>query len=751
MNKTRSARSNSRTLRRRILKGILLCTGISLTLFLLLLLLVRAGAFGRLPGPEELTRIRNPLASEIYSSDGVLMGKYYIHNRQYLVREDISGHLRDALIATEDVRFYHHSGIDFRSLGRVLIKSVFMGDRSAGGGSTLTQQLVKNLYPRVDHGILTLPVNKFREMMIARRIEKLYDKEEILELYFSTVPFGENTLGIKSASRTFFGKDPGDLAIEEGALLIGMLKATSSYHPLDHPEKALARRNVVLSQMARYGYISHTEADSLQQLVLTLNYHPMPHDAGIAPYFREFLRQRLGRWCKEYRDTDGTAYDLYTGGLKIHTTIDSRLQEYAESSVAGHMATLQELFERSWKGTDLLAGIPAGQLMINYDGEFSEEMREEPVRDMEVFTWNGPQQRNYNTLDSIRHYLQFLQAGFLAMEVTTGEIRAWVGGINYQYFKFDHVLARRQTGSVFKPLVYLAALEKGIYPCEFYPNDSVVYTDYDDWTPRNADRFYGGFYSLKGALAHSVNTVSVQLLMECGIDSVIDLGRRAGITAPLPPVPSLALGTGDISLLEMMGVYQAIANRGEAKEPVLITRIEDKDGRALYSTEPEGRSGRRICRPENADLMIEMLRNVVNYGTASGLRNQYNIRSDVAGKTGTTQNYTDGWFIGFSPSLVAGVWVGGDLQHIRFRSMGHGQGAFSAMPIWAGFMNRAMNDRHWSYLKNEQFDTGESAAEILDCDDFREKEPFLFRPLEELRELKFFQRLFRRKPGRERD
>ena len=330
------------------------------------------------------------------------------------------------------------------------------------------------------------------------------------------------------------------------------------------------------------------------------------------------------------------------------------------------------------------------------------------------------------------------------MDVQTAEIRAWVGGINHEYFKYDHVLAKRQAGSTFKPLVYLEALEQGKAPCDYFPNDSVVYEDFDDWTPRNADRSYGGFYSMKGALVHSVNTVSVELLMQVGIDSVLEMCELAGITSPLPAVPSLALGTGAVSLYEMVNVYQAIANMGVSKEPVYIRRIEDRNGKVLEERIPAD-EGTSICQAENAELMIEMLRGVVNEGTAAGLRKNYGITADIAGKTGTTQNYTDGWFIGFTPGMVAGAWVGGDLQNIRFQTIQYGQGAFSAMPIWSGFMKSAFQDDYWSMLQEDTFRISTTTKEQLICDDFREKKPFQFKPFQKLKERKPFRKLFRRK------
>ncbi|MCP4310494.1 MAG: penicillin-binding protein [Bacteroidetes bacterium] len=731
-----------RTIRKALRISLYLLLGfvMIMTLFILLIL---AGTFGKIPDAKALLKIQNPVATEIYTADGVLMGTYYIQNRQYMEASTITGPIKNALIATEDIRFYNHKGIDTRSLVRVFFKTLLLSKESSGGGSTLTQQLVKNLFPRIDIGSFSMPVNKVKEMATAHRMEKVYTKEEILELYLSTVPFGENTFGIKTASRRFFNKDPQELQLEEAAVLVGMLKATGNYNPVRNPGRAMDRRNLVLSQMARYGFIGGSEADSLQELALKADYHPLPHNAGIAPYFREYIRSKLDVWCKEHYKNGAEPYNLYTDGLKIYTTIDSRLQLYAEEAMQAHMAHLQEIFRKQWRGKNLWRGLTEKQILINYDGSQRPDMASEQPRKMEVFTWEGLQEREYNTLDSLKHYLGFLQTGILAMDASTAEIRAWVGGINNEYYKYDHVTARRQTGSTFKPLVYLEALEQGISPCDYFPNDSVVYEEFDDWVPRNADRSYGGHYSLKGAMVHSVNTVSVELLMQVGIDSVMELCQKAGIESPLPAVPSLALGTGTVSLYEMVRVYQAIANGGFSKEPVYIKRIEDRSGMVLDEWIPEAQ-GTAICSPENAELMVSLLRAVVNDGTAAGLRTRYQISADIAGKTGTTQNYTDGWFIGFTPGLLTGVWVGGDLQNVRFQNMKYGQGAYAAMPIWAGFMKSAFSDDHWDMLQEKRFDISPATQDQLLCDDFVEKKPREFRPIQTLKKKRLFRRLFRR-------
>ena len=708
---------------------------------LLFILMIYAGLLGKLPSKSELKSIHHPVASEVYSADSVLMGKYYIQNRQDLKPHEIPSILRDALIATEDIRFYEHNGIDIRSLERVLVKTLLLRNEGSGGGSTITQQLAKNLYPRTNYRFFSLPINKFREMFTALRIEKLYTKDEIIELYLNTVPFGENTYGIKSASLRYFNKVPLYLQTEEAAMLIGMLKATNIYNPHSNYDRALLRRNVVLSQMAKYKYIDTTLKDSLQRLPIELDYVPLPHYAGIAPYFREFLRGEMEEWCEDNLKDEEKAYNLYTDGLKIYTTIDSRLQKYAEGAVAEHMAYLQGIFNKYWSNRDLWKGNPEieKELIAKYvKGEHADSLKK-----IKVFSWEGDVDKEMNILDSLKYYLQFLQTGVLSMDPKTGEIKVWIGGINHKYFQYDHVMAKRQVGSTFKPLVYLSALENGILPCDFFANDSIVYEEYDNWRPENADHKYGGYYSLKGALTHSVNTVSVNLLMKTGYSNVLRIGKASGINSEMPEVPSLALGTADISLLEMVNAYQAIADKGMFHKRVYIKRIEDKDGKILFQAEPEP-DGERIAEEKNVEILIEMMRNVVNQGTAGALRYRYHLYSDIAGKTGTTQNHADGWYIGFTPSLVTGVWVGGEYQNIRFASLKYGQGTFTALPIWAKFMQRVYKDEDFSHLRNDSFRISDEAKQMLDCEDFRDNKPFEFKPIITLKKLNLFKRIFNR-------
>lgn len=691
---------------------------------------VYLGVFGHIDSVEKLANIQNYLSSEIYSNEKVLLGKYYFQDRTNTRYDDLPKHLIDALIATEDVRFYDHNGIDRKSSLRVIIKSLLFQNKRAGGGSTIHQQLARNLFPRKRHSIVTMPVNKFREMIIGVRLHKAYSKKEILELYLNTVSFGENTYGIETAAKRFFNKSPGELQPEESALLVGMLKGTYIYHPRLFPEKSLSRRNLVLSQMFRYNYLDSVTADSLRNLPLELDYVRLSHNEGLAPYFREHLRMDLLRWAQEHPRADGSRYNIYTDGLKIYTTINADLQRYAEAAVKTQMTRLQGIFNRQWGNRDPLGKQSAFVMRhlknsrrykgLKKNGWSEEEIMQElhTSRKMEIFTWDGLKEVEMSPYDSVVHYLKFLHAGLLSMEASTGYVRAWVGGINSRYFKYDHVTSKRQPGSIFKPVIYAAALRNGHDPCSYMANDSVVYEEYNDWTPRNATGEYGGYYSMKGALTHSVNTISVKLLKETGIGEVTRFSKELGIQGDLPEVLSLALGTGEVSLQEMVRAYSVFLNKGSTATPIYLKRIEDRHGNVLYEKEPE--LSDRIIAPAHAQMMTGMLKNVVDHGTASSLRTLYGFTNEIAGKTGTTQNYTDGWFIGYTPVLITGVWIGGDHPNVRFRYGGYGQGATAALPVWARYMQKIYRDPLYRYSENLSFNIPEWVQSELDCADFRE-------------------------------
>jgi penicillin-binding protein 1A len=735
--------------------GIIGAGGAALFLYVFALLIYR-GAFGALPSYEELRDIRNSTASEVYSADGAVLGRYFIENRVNASLEEIPQSMINALIATEDARFAQHRGIDVRALLRVVFKSILLSDASSGGGSTLSQQLSKNLFPRKNYGRFSMIVNKFKEMFIARRLEKLYSKEELLSLYLNTVPFSDNIYGVKVAAHRFFGKKPDQLKVEEAALLIGTLKGPGLYHPVKHPERALERRNVVLRQMQKYGYLSQEEADILSKRPVRLNYSVDSQSEGLATYFREHLRQELVEIVAKYRKPDGTPYNLYQDGLRIYTTIDSRLQRYAEQAMQGHMPQLQAAFDREWRrgnpwGNEqvLLAAVRNTPRYKNRreegysEKEILEEFRE-PVP-MKLFSWQeaDPEEVTISPLDSVKHYLRLLNMGFLAIDPRTGAVKTWVGGIDFRHIQYDHVKSRRQVGSTFKPIVYAAALESGIDPCQLFPNELRTYPEYEDWTPENSDGEYGGYYSMEGALTKSVNTVSVQLIMETGTDAVRDLARNMGIDNRLPNVPSLALGTAEASLQEMVQVFATLANGGVRPELHYLDRIETAEGKVLVRFQPP-RAYMRALSPESADQMVQMLRSVVNDGTASRLRWRYGLSDvDLAGKTGTTQNQSDGWFIGITPRLVAGAWVGAESPSVHFRSLAMGQGANTALPIFGDFLRRAYRNRQFSKLRNAHFNPlPDSVLAMMDCPPFVHPDSTGFEPiLQDVGDVTFFQKL----------
>lgn len=704
-----------------------------LSFLALLFILVWTGVLGALPDKEELAVIENPAASEVYSADSVLLGRYFIQERSTIDFSEIPKHVADAATATEDVRFYEHKGIDTRSLGRVLIKSFLLQNESSGGGSTITQQLAKNLYPRKNYWFFSLFINKMREIIIARRLENVYDKKALLTLYLNTIPFGDNTFGLEAAAQRFFSVHTKNLTVEQGAVLIGMLKATRSYNPRLFPEQSLQRRNVVLSQMAKYKILTTEQSDSLKALPITLKYNKITHHAGPASYFREYLRPELLAWCKTYNETHDDKINLYTNGLKIYTTLDSRLQRYAEEAVARQMKEIQKRFDAHWANRNPWQQYPtlideAIRKSDRYKTLKKQGLSEteivavmnQPIA-MTIFSWNGEKETTFSPIDSLKHYLKFLNTGFLAMDPKTGAIRAWVGGIDHHYFQYDHVResTKRQVGSTFKPIVYAAALEQGIKPCSFVSAAKTTYTNMEDWAPENTEDNYGLKYSMPGALVYSVNTVSVQILEKTGIAHTINLARSMGIKSELQPVPSIALGTPNISMTEMVQAYSTFANAGKAATAHYITAITNHNNVVLEQFKtPETR---QAMSAENAQLILHMLKRVVNEGTATSLRSQFGLTIDIGGKTGTTQSNTDGWFIGVTPNLVIGSWVGADDPRIRFRSTALGQGSRTALPIVGDFLRSASQDKELRTFTQARFPALSNSLERkIDCELFKE-------------------------------
>jgi len=691
------------------------------------------GRYGEYPGDQTLQEIDQAQATEVYTRYGTLMGRYYFENRNSINFERIPDEIIQALIATEDARFYDHHGIDTRSIFRVLFRTILLGDESSGGGSTLTQQLAKNLYPRKGDSHIALIGTKLREMIVAWRLEDLYTKQEIIQMYLNTVPFGENTFGIKNASQLYFNKLPSELSLEQACTLIGMLKGTTYYNPRKHPERSKSRRDVVISQMAKYDYLDNQKAQKLMEEPLGLDYHPIDHNNGLAPYLREYLRPRLKEWCKNHKKPNGEPYNLYTDGLRVYTTIDGDLQEYAENAIDTHIPGLQKVFEKQVNinedpsyqelAKEIITRIPAYQ-DVSLNGDQS------PVRQkktMKIFTWEGPKTVEMSPLDSVKHYLSMLNAGFLAMDPHNGYILAWVGGIDHRFFKYDHVTSKRQVGSTFKPFVYANALKNGAKPCQYYPNDSIVYEDYDNWSPNNVSREYGGVYSFQGALVNSVNTISVQVLMEGGIDSTISLATDMGIKTQFPKVPSLALGTMNASVLDMAEAYSGFANQGKPLQGKALLRIENSEGKVLEKFKSENKP-KRVLDEQVTEQITMMLHNVVKRGTARSLSGNFRFTGDVAGKTGTTQDHADGWFVGYTPNIVFASWVGAEYPAVHFSDLTYGQGAATALPI-AGYFLDELYKHHpdTKYLANFNYSMIDTSAYA--CRDYRDEAPGFFERL----------------------
>jgi penicillin-binding protein 1A len=727
-------KKSKKTLRTLIVKFSITVFLFISAMLLLFFLTVWLGLWGRIPGKKELASIENYVSSEVYAEGGELLGKYFIYDRTHVHLDQVSENVINSLIATEDVRFYEHKGIDYRSLGRVLFRTILQGESSAGGGSTLSQQLAKNLYPRKNNGIFSLPVSKFREFIIAHRLEKIYSKDDILMLYLNTVPFGDNVFGISAASLRFFNKNPYDLSVEEAAVLVGMLKATNNYNPRRFPERAKERRNIVIGQLKKYEYISKQTADSLINLPLKLNFNPMSHHQGPAPYFREKIRQDVDQILKDYNTKNHTSLNLYTDGLKIYTTLDYNLQKAAEDAVKKQMPIQQKVMDAWYKNVprsrsdklmrDLMY---SSERYSRYqDQNLTASEAEEAFKQAvptEIFSWDGPQTVTISPWDSIFKMQQVQHTGLVSIDPDNGFVKAWVGGNDFRFFQYDHVLSKRQTGSTFKPFVYATALELGIDPCEYVANELVVYDEYDDWTPENISGIYEGYYSMTGALAHSVNTVSAWYISETGILPVIEHAHLAGIHSKLPTVPSLALGTANVSLLEMTSAYATFLKEGKSIQPVWILRIEDNEGNVIYNHQSKS-SNIAAWSESTALLTREMLRAAVDSGTARRLRGQYGLNGHLAGKTGTTQNNADTWFIGFTPDLITGVWSG--LENPAFASV-YGapmSSSASAVPLWGEYHLNIQKNRNTRHYSDGYFSPlPDSLARLINCDMYVDEPP----------------------------
>lgn len=714
-----------RRLAKRIGIGLLSLPVVAVIIWFFIYISLLAGLWGKLPTTGELAAIDNHQSSEIYATGGELLGKYFIYDRTHVSLDQISPHVINSLIATEDVRFYKHKGIDYRSMGRVFFKTLLLRQSSAGGGSTISQQLAKNIYPRNNNKLFSLPVSKTREVIIARRIEKAYTKDQVLLLYLNTVPFGENVFGISAASLRFFNKTPKNLTIEEAAVLVGMLKATTFYNPRHYNERASERRNTVVGQLAKYEYITHKQADSIRQLPLNLDYNPMTHNQGIAPYFREMVRGEVDLIIRDYNQNHGTTYDLYTDGLKVYTSIDYSLQITAERAIRKQMTSLQKRMDVHYGSATMDRVRPLMKTLMERSSRYKnlqaqklsqEEIAHEfsvPVA-MELFGWENSVFKELTPYDSIFKSQQILHSGLVSIDPANGHIKAWVGGNDIRFFQFDNVLSYRQVGSAFKPFLYAAALENGIEPCEFVSNEIRLYEDYDDWAPTNAGGSHDGYYSMKGALAHSSNTIAAYYMMQTGTNSVIETARKAGIPTPIPAVPSLALGTVNISLLDITAAYAVFLRGGYSISPKWLLRIEDKNGELIFEDEEIKPSTKAM--DESTSLLVQnMLQVVVDSGTAVSLKSRYGLQA-VGGKTGTTQYNADAWFVGFSPNLITGVWTGIENPAFAQSFRTPFTSVSSAVPLWGEYARQAMdNSLTREYFSGSFNELPDSLKLLLDC------------------------------------
>jgi len=755
--------------------------------------LVATGQMGFMPTFGELEDPKRNIASEILSSDQQLLGKYYMENRSIVSFEEISPYLVNALVATEDIRFREHSGIDGKALLRVAF-GVFTGSHR-GGGSTITQQLAKNLFPRDTSRYSNklsyyffMMTTKFKEWVTAIKLERNYTKKEIIVMYLNTVPFGSQAYGIKSASRTFFNASPDSLKIQEAAVLIGLLKAPSYYSPVRNPERSKNRRNTVFSQMLKYELITKAEFDSLSQLPIKLDYSVRSHNEGLSPYFREYLRVALTAhkpdrahyaswqtqkfeedsiewetnplygWCNKNRKPNGEPYNLYEDGLKIFTTIDANMQYYAEEAVSRHLATtVQPAFYKikqgnkkapfSWQLSDQeIADIIYRAMQrseryrvlkeAKWDSAKIRQNFEKPIR-MQVFRWKTVKEGEtpdqwyeevdtvMTPIDSIIHYKYQLRAGFVSIEPNTGHVKAYVGGMNHTHFKYDHVKSsRRQVGSTFKPFIYSMAMIDGYSPCHRVAN--IPYSiempeGQPVYTPKySPSKFDGKMITLRTGLALSLNQISAWIMKNYNPQAVIDIIRKMGVKSPIDAVPAICVGSAEVTLFEMVGAYGTFANKGVFVEPIVVAKIEDRNGNVLASFKPKKN---QAINEENAFLMLNLMQAVVDMGTAHRLRFKYKLTNQIAGKTGTTNENSDAWFIGITPQLVSGAWVGGEERSIRIESGGLGQGASAALPIWAYYMQNVYNNTNLKYSKSDRFEEPMNELSVeMDCQKYEQEQ-----------------------------
>ncbi len=730
---------------------------------ILIFLLASWGVFGELPDHTQLENPETNLATEIISSDSKTLGKFYLDdNRTPVSYNELSQHLVDALIATEDVRFHSHSGIDARGTLRAVFAKLTLRDK--GGASTISQQLARQLFVGVaSKSTISRLTQKIKEWIIAIRLERQYTKEEIIAMYFNIYDFGNNGDGIRSATSIYFDKEPNELNIKESAMLVGMFKNSSLYNPIPrrNPVGVKNRRNVVLTQMEKYEYITEAVRDSLKKTELDLNFSPQNHKEGTATYFREYLRGFMKDWIKKNPKADGTKYNLYGDGLKVYTTIDSRMQQYAEDAVQQHMPRLQAEFDNQntpkrnptapfleLDSQEIEALMKRGMRQserwrhLKYDLKKSNKeiiASFDKAIPMTIFSWKGNIDTIMKPIDSMRYYKSFLHTGMMSMDPQTGHVKAWVGGINMKHFQYDHVKqGKRQVGSTFKPFVYATAIDQlQLSPCDTFPRSQITieankFGNPEPWSPKNSGGKYDGFITLKSALANSVNTVTARLMNKIGPQPVIDLAKKLGIEQDILPVPSIALGTPDLSVYEMVAAYSTFANKGVYNKPVMVTRIEDKNGTVLFQFTPKSRD---VLSEEVAYVTVNLMQGVTQSGSGVRLRTKgadswradyreivtgypYEFTNPIAGKTGTTQNQSDGWFMGMVPNLVTGVWVGAEDRAAHFKRITYGQGAAMALPIWGLYMKSCYSDKNLNISK-EEFEKPLNLSIEVNCSNYK--------------------------------
>ena len=744
MNNDKKKKAKPKQGKSNAIRNLWIIFGVLLLIVVLFFFCVAKGVFGTMPTFEELENPRTNLATEIISADGKILGTYYIENRSNVRYSELSHYMPEALISIEDERFTEHSGIDQKALFRVAF-GVLTGNKK-GGGSTITQQLAKNLFPRGENlSTSKLVLRKFQEWITATKLEHNYSKEEIIAMYLNTVFFGHNAFGIRAAASTFFDKKPKDMNIEECALMAGVVNAPTLFSPVRNPERSLGRRNLVLRKMADNGFITQAECDSISLIPIDMSHFSIKdHNSGQATYFREFLRGELNEWAKNTTRADGQPYNIYRDGLRIYTTIDSRMQHYAEEAVKEFMGNeLQPMFYKHWKGQKNapFSNVTADEIdhILETSMKRTERYRnlknagvpmdtiktifDRPVP-MTVFSWKGPIDTVMSPMDSIRYYKWFLQASLISIESHTGHVKAYVGGLDYRFFKYDHVTqARRQVGSTFKPFLYSLAMQEGEYtPCTRIPNIqyNIKLEDGNVWSPGNSGGHVGEEITLKYALAQSNNWISAYLMNQFGPNAVIAQARRMGVESPIDPVPAICLGVCDLKLIEMVGAMSTFANQGVYIKPMFITRIEDKNGNVIQRFSPEESEAMSEL---TAYKMIELMKGVVQSGTGIRLRSTYGFTNPVAGKTGTTQKNSDGYFMGITPDLTTGVWVGAEDRSVHFRSTQLGQGSHTALPIWALYMKKVYADKSLNISKGDFTKPNIPGVDLnFDCDRYEKVE-----------------------------